>query len=176
MVTFDLRLHVKNFRSRLGLSQTEFGRLIGKSLPTVQRYENLVPPRGRVLTDLAELASRRGAADLARIFRQALSDEIAADSVHLKCPACGNIWILDPENTPSNCPACGKSNPFEELPAQGPPLESASPQERRYLAGVLDILRGDDEALAEIIKQAVKQRSAKGAQAPAYAEQTEDKA
>ena len=70
----DLRLSLKDEAGN-SLSQTEFGRLIGKSLNTVQRYEQLVPPRGRVLIELSALALSRRRPEHARIFSQALENE-----------------------------------------------------------------------------------------------------
>src|SRR4051812_6946967 len=76
MKTTDLKKTVKDFRRALGKTQTEFGQLIGKALPTVQRYEALSPPRGRVLAQLMELADEHSLRDFARTFGLALSAEI----------------------------------------------------------------------------------------------------
>lgn len=57
-------------------SQTEFGRLIGKSLNTVQRYETLVPPKGAVLLALAELAIKHDQLQIAAKFVNAFDREM----------------------------------------------------------------------------------------------------
>ena len=72
----DLRPAVRSLRLALKKTQTEFGALIGKTLPTVQRYENLVPPKGSVLTRLANVAHENGLEDYARLFRLALAAEM----------------------------------------------------------------------------------------------------
>ena len=63
---------VRELRTALGLSQTEFGRLLGKSLPTVQRWETLRPPDGKALALLEQLATDRNHPELARPFHDAL--------------------------------------------------------------------------------------------------------
>jgi transcriptional regulator with XRE-family HTH domain len=72
----DLRKTVKDFRHALGKTQTEFGRLIGKSLPTVQRYESLAPPRGGVLFQLEEIAREHHLSEYAFAFQCALAEEL----------------------------------------------------------------------------------------------------
>jgi transcriptional regulator with XRE-family HTH domain len=49
---------VRSLRTALNLSQTDFGRLLAKSLPTIQRWETLRPPRGRALAQLFDLAKQ----------------------------------------------------------------------------------------------------------------------
>lgn len=73
----DLKSAVKELRTKLGLSQTEFGRLIGKSIATIQRYETLVPPQGKVLSDLSTLAFLNGESRLAQVFTEALRVQMA---------------------------------------------------------------------------------------------------
>ena len=58
------------------ISQTEFGRVVGKSLNTIQRYETLVPPKGAVLLRLAGVATEHGQPDLAKKFRNAFDREM----------------------------------------------------------------------------------------------------
>ena len=74
--TSDLRAAVRQLRTAMGKSQTEFGALIGKGLATIQRYETLVPPRGKVLPDLVLLAEQNSQPVLAALFRSALEQEI----------------------------------------------------------------------------------------------------
>jgi len=71
-----LREAVKRLRFDLGKTQTEFGVLIGKGLATVQRYETLVPPKGKVLLRLERLAREKGFYECADIFREALLVEL----------------------------------------------------------------------------------------------------
>jgi transcriptional regulator with XRE-family HTH domain len=71
-----LRSAVRQLRMAMGKSQTEFGALIGKGLATIQRYEALVPPRGKVLSDLVLLAEQNSQPGLAALFRSALEQEI----------------------------------------------------------------------------------------------------
>ena len=74
----DLKKAVKDLRSALGKTQTEFGVLIGKGLATVQRYEALVPPKGKTLVTLSTLADANSQPVLAALFRSALEKEIGA--------------------------------------------------------------------------------------------------
>jgi transcriptional regulator with XRE-family HTH domain len=65
---------VRDLRTALGLSQTEFGLRIGKSLPTIQRWETLRPPDGEALADLERLANDEKYPELAKPFSAALKD------------------------------------------------------------------------------------------------------
>ncbi len=58
------------------LSQTEFGRMIGKSLNTIQRYEGLVPPKGAVLMQLHQLAAKHEQIELAQVFWEAAAEDL----------------------------------------------------------------------------------------------------
>ena len=78
-----VRSATKELRLILGMSQTKFGQLIGKSLNTVQRIETLVPASGEVLATLNREALKAGEAALAEIFLDALADELGVDSVSL---------------------------------------------------------------------------------------------
>ncbi len=69
-------LAVRELRSALGLNQTDFGTLIGKSLPTIQRYESDSAPKGDVLTFLLDLAHSKGLTDIAGVFQDARSREL----------------------------------------------------------------------------------------------------
>lgn len=55
---------ITQLRKRLGLSQSEFGRLIGRSLPSVQGYESgkKIPPE--VVVKMIVIASQRGAEEI----------------------------------------------------------------------------------------------------------------
>ncbi len=77
MVSSDeVRAAAKKLRSLLGKTQAEFARDIGKSIPTVQRYEGLVPPAGEALVQFMKLADVHGLLDLAAIFQRAISKEL----------------------------------------------------------------------------------------------------
>jgi transcriptional regulator with XRE-family HTH domain len=69
---------VRELRTRLGLSQAQFATRIGKSYPSVQRYERGRPPVGRALTPLIELAEAAGHTDLASVFHIAMDHFLSA--------------------------------------------------------------------------------------------------
>jgi transcriptional regulator with XRE-family HTH domain len=50
----------------------ELRKAMKMSQPTLQRYEQLVPPRGERLTTLEKLASDNGLSDLATVFHEAI--------------------------------------------------------------------------------------------------------
>lgn len=75
----SLRRAVRGLRLALGKTQTEFGALIGKSLPTIQRFETLVPPRGKILLKLETLARESRLDEYAQRFRQAVRDDLGLD-------------------------------------------------------------------------------------------------
>jgi hypothetical protein len=77
--TDDLRFAVRGFRLALAKTQTEFGALIGKSLPTIQRYELLVPPKGKILFTLESLAREKRFDEYAQTFRDAIRDELGVE-------------------------------------------------------------------------------------------------
>ena len=74
-----LRRATRELRTRLGLSQAEFGRRIGRTLNTVLRYESQVAPKGDALVPYAALAIKCGFNDLAVLFRAALLEEFGTD-------------------------------------------------------------------------------------------------
>jgi len=69
----------KELRRRLGLSQSAFGRRIGRTLNTVLRYESQIEPRGEALLPYAALSIRCNYWDLAEVFRSALLNDFGAD-------------------------------------------------------------------------------------------------
>src|ERR1039457_7538452 len=77
--TDDLRFAVRGLRIALAKTQTEFGALLGKSLPTIQRYELLVPPKGKVLFTLESLAREKRFDEYAQTFRDAIRDELGVE-------------------------------------------------------------------------------------------------
>ena len=62
------------------MTQTELATELGRGMSTIQRWEQVVPPRGRALADLAKLARSRGEVSLAKLFETALSEEMGADN------------------------------------------------------------------------------------------------
>ena len=71
---------VRQLRECLRMTQTQFAAELGRGMSTLQRWEQVVPPRGRALADLANLARSRATKDLAGIFERALSEEMGADN------------------------------------------------------------------------------------------------
>ena len=69
---------VRDLRSQLGRTQTQFAEMINVGMSTVQRYEQLVPPKGRILVRLMELAEQHGYVTEARVFANALAEELDA--------------------------------------------------------------------------------------------------
>jgi len=68
---------VRELRKCRGITQAEFGRLIGKSLPTVQRYETAgVPYNPTLLLGLMGLAEESNRGDLIEIFADGLELDI----------------------------------------------------------------------------------------------------
>jgi transcriptional regulator with XRE-family HTH domain len=72
----ELMKATRQLRTAMGLTQTAFAQRVGKTLPTIQRYETLAQPRGEVLVKLMKLADEHGHADLAELFQDALSTEL----------------------------------------------------------------------------------------------------
>jgi transcriptional regulator with XRE-family HTH domain len=68
---------VRELRQHLGLTQTEFASKLGQGMSTIQRYEQLVPPRGRALAKMIALAEKSGRPDIADVLRSAYADEVA---------------------------------------------------------------------------------------------------
>jgi hypothetical protein len=66
----DLREHLK-------MSQTTFAiNVLGKTLPTQQRYERVVPPPAPELAALVAVARQAGRIDLAEVFKQAAIETV----------------------------------------------------------------------------------------------------
>lgn len=76
----DLKDAVRQLREALGLTQTRFADELGRGMSTVQRWEKVVPPRGKALADLYKLALNRGLNTLASAFHQALILELGASA------------------------------------------------------------------------------------------------
>jgi len=69
----------KELRLRLGISQTAFGRRIGRTLNTVLRHESQIEPRGEASLPYAALAIQCGYSDLAKVFREAIVEDLGHD-------------------------------------------------------------------------------------------------
>jgi transcriptional regulator with XRE-family HTH domain len=67
---------VRSLRLALRLNQTDFGRRLGKSLPTIQRWETVLPPSGEALVQLMKLALVNKQVDMAEVFEHAISEEL----------------------------------------------------------------------------------------------------
>jgi hypothetical protein len=77
---------VKQFRESLQnadgtpVTQAQFAPMIGVGLSTLQRYEQLAPPRGMMLVRFAHAAEDLQRTDYAKIFRRALVSELQVGS------------------------------------------------------------------------------------------------
>jgi len=69
----------KELRRRLALSQTEFGRKIGRTLNTVVKYENQIRAKDEALVPYGVLALDSGFYDLAEVFRTAVLEDLGSD-------------------------------------------------------------------------------------------------
>jgi len=67
---------VRKLRKALGDTQPQFAVRLGLSVPTVVRYERNRRPRGKALVVLEQAAAANGLEEFARIFRNALTDEL----------------------------------------------------------------------------------------------------
>lgn len=83
--TKEVRDAVLELRTRLKLTQTQFGNIIGKGLATVQRYETLVAPKGTVLNKLMILSAEHNHQDITGTFGRAFSEEFGATDKQVKC-------------------------------------------------------------------------------------------
>ena len=67
---------VRNLRAHLGLTQTQFAARLGNAMQTIQRWEKVVPPKGKALAQLERVAREDGQPELAEAFRKALVEEL----------------------------------------------------------------------------------------------------
>lgn len=72
----NLKTSVKDLRRALGLSQQAFATQLGLSIRAVVNYEKDRAPTARALAQLEQLASDSEHPELARIFRDALGNEL----------------------------------------------------------------------------------------------------
>jgi len=72
----NLNTAVKELRRALGLSQQIFATQLGLSIRAVVNYEKDRAPTARALAQLEQLASHSSHPELARIFRDALGNEL----------------------------------------------------------------------------------------------------
>jgi hypothetical protein len=96
MSSANVRDAVRRLRGGLGKTQTAFGELIGKGLATVQRYETLVPPKGKVLVQLEKLALESGFDECAKIFRNELRNELGLTSQRDEVPPPPGLTLFQP--------------------------------------------------------------------------------
>jgi transcriptional regulator with XRE-family HTH domain len=67
---------VRELRQHLGLTQTEFAKELGQGMSTIQRYEQLVPPRGHALAKMIAMAEKAGRKDIAEVLRTGYAAEV----------------------------------------------------------------------------------------------------
>ena len=67
---------VRELREALGLTQEQFASKVGKTLGTVQRYEQQRPPQGLALVPFIQLAESINRRDLVATFTAALTEEL----------------------------------------------------------------------------------------------------
>ena len=77
----QIRTALRELRSRLGKTQTEFADYIGKSYPMVRVYESERTPQGLTLAQFISLASSHGYTDLAAVFSNALLEDLGQETV-----------------------------------------------------------------------------------------------
>ena len=70
-----LRRSAKELRTRLNLTQAAFAERIGRTIPSILRYETQVAPRGSALVCYAEIAIASQFDDLAALFSDAFLQE-----------------------------------------------------------------------------------------------------
>jgi transcriptional regulator with XRE-family HTH domain len=71
---------VRKLREHMGLTQTQFAGILGRGMSTIQRWEQVVPPRGPALAKLARAANEAGRPDIASVFDCALGAELGETS------------------------------------------------------------------------------------------------
>jgi len=67
---------VRDLRQHLGLTQTQFAEELGQGMSTIQRYEQLVPPRGHALAKMIAIAEKAGRKDIAEVLRTGYAAEV----------------------------------------------------------------------------------------------------
>src|SRR5258706_4598816 len=72
----DLSKAVKLLRGSLGQTQQQFAHTLSTAITTVARWETGRAPKGLFLVRLAEVAAQNKLADLEKIFRDALAQEL----------------------------------------------------------------------------------------------------
>jgi transcriptional regulator with XRE-family HTH domain len=130
MSSDTLREAVKRLRNDLGKTQTEFGVLIGKGLATIQRYETLVPPKGKVLLRLERLAREKGFNECADVFREALLADLGlnqpnTEELPLPFPRMGGVVVAGPETSEQENRVAALNQLMRESLRPGAPGEQA---------------------------------------------------
>src|SRR5580698_6000449 len=67
---------VRKLREVLDLTQPQLAARLDCGMSTVQRWEQVVPPRGIALVQLMKLSDAHGLTDLAQVFQAAISEEL----------------------------------------------------------------------------------------------------
>jgi hypothetical protein len=81
----EIREAVKRLRTAIKnpdgtpLTQVQFAPILGVGLSTLQRYEQLVPPKGKTLYVLADIARQHGHSDLELFFKTVGNKELSAN-------------------------------------------------------------------------------------------------
>jgi len=130
----------------LGKTQTEFGALIGKGLATVQRYETLVPPKGKALVRLEKLAWENGFKEYANAFRGALiaefgMDRETPDERPLPLVRTGGVVIAGPETAEGENKLAAFCQVMREANWPGPRGKAARKEMKLIERGIQRVLR-----------------------------------
>jgi len=145
MSSENLKVMVRQLREGLGKTQTEFGALIGKGLATVQRYEALVPPKGKVLVALEKLARKNGFTEYADAFKGALIAELGMgqSSDEWPGPFCrtGGVVIVGPETPEEQNTIAAVCRIMREAKWPGPRGESARKEKKSIDRATLRLRR-----------------------------------
>jgi hypothetical protein len=146
MSSENLKVTVRQLREGLGRTQTEFGALIEKGLATVQRYETLVPPKGKVLVRLEKLARENGFTEYADAFRGALIAELGMDRETpderpLPFARTGGAIIAGPETPEEENKVAAFCQVMREAKWPGPRGEKARKEMKQIDQGIQRVLR-----------------------------------
>jgi hypothetical protein len=146
MSSENLEVTVRQLREGLGKTQTAFGAMIGKGLATVQRYETLVPPKGKVLVRLETLARENGFTEYADAFRDALIAELGMDRPRpgerpLPFVRTGSVVVAGPETPEEENKLGAFCQVMREAKWPGPRGEKARKEMKLIDRGIQRVLR-----------------------------------
>lgn len=89
-----MRNILREMRESMRLSRTELGALVGRSAPTIEKYESEIPED--LLRDLLDLAESRGLAMYAATLRRMLDGPVVGDAEGTQDAAIQRLkWLLD---------------------------------------------------------------------------------